>query len=288
MIWAILIHVKQIAAEKIIALAESLIEKANFHLPPRVTQKLQAFAETEKNGAAKSVLSDLVQNTAIATAEKLPLCQDTGTAVFFVELGHEVQLDEPLPILLERAVDSAYKKHFLRASMVDDPLLNRKNTGNNCPPIVHIKHVAGNTLTLRFLPKGGGAENKSVVKMLRPVDGREGVIQTVLDAAQVAGGASCPPWLLGIGIGGSFDSVAEIAKEALLRPLGEPNMNPQYAELEQEIATQIEALDIGALGLGGTKTVLAVHVESRPTHIASLPVAVNFQCHSARVAEGCL
>lgn len=278
---------KHIPAEKIIALAEQLIEEASFVLPEQTTQTLAQFAE-EETGAATTVLNNLVENSQIAKAKRLPLCQDTGTAVFFVEIGHRVTLDEPIGDTLATAVAQAYKRLYLRASIVGDPLFERINTKDNCPPVVHLKQVTGDQLKLWFLPKGGGAENKSIVKMLRPVDGRQGVIDTVLAAARAAGGASCPPWIIGVGIGGSFDSVAEAAKEALFRPLGTPHEKKEYAELESEIATKVEALGIGALGLGGTKTVLAVHIEARPTHIASLPVAVNFQCHSARSARGTL
>ncbi len=280
------VSMKYLSAKKIITLAEQLIKEANFLLPPKTVQKLQEFAVAETDTTAKTVLMDLVKNTQIAQQNKLPLCQDTGTAVFFVEIGHLVTLDEPLMVSLTQAVKNSYKSNYLRASIVGDPLFDRKNTGDNCPPVVHIKQIVGEGFRLRFLPKGGGAENKSIVKMLRPVDGRQGVIKTVIEAAQAAGGASCPPWLVGVGIGGSFDSVAEIAKEALFRPIGERHEQKEYAELETEIAAKIEDLHIGALGLGGNKTVLAVHILARPTHIASLPVAVNFQCHSARMATG--
>jgi len=277
---------RKISQEKIILLAESLIEQASFELPVDVLIALADCDRHEKAGAAKTALKTLLHNASIASKKRLPLCQDTGAAVFYVELGNEVVLDEPISQTLELAVINAYKKYFLRASMVSEPLFERKNTGNNSPPIVHLKQVEGSGLLIRFLPKGGGAENKSVVSMLRPADGKKGVVRTVIDAAKAAGGTSCPPWIIGVGIGGSFDTVAEIAKSALFRPLHEPHPDQRYAALENELKTTVEALGIGTLGFGGNRTVLGVHIETRPTHIASLPVAVNFQCHSARSAVG--
>lgn len=276
---------REISAHEILEAAKGLIQKANFELPSDVLQKIEELRSSETEKAAQSALEVITQNAHIAPKERLPLCQDTGTAVFFVNIGHRVALEEPIAKTLSDATDLAYRENFLRASIVGDPLYNRKNTGNNCPPVVKIEMTAGDCLEILFLPKGGGAENKSTVTMLRPADGEAGVLRTVLESSKNAGGSACPPWIVGVGIGGTFDTVAGLAKKAILRPIGEKNPNPKYAALEERLAEEIEKLHIGTLGFGGKKTLLALHIETAPTHIASLPVAVNFQCHSARSAR---
>ncbi len=279
---------KKISAEKIFETAKNLIVQANFELPKKVQEKIQHLKNTETEKVARSALEIIAQNANIAPRERLPLCQDTGTAVFFVQIGHAVSLEEPIGETLARATESAYQENYLRDSLVGDPLYERKNTGNNCPPTVKIEMTAGENLEIIFLPKGGGAENKSILTMLRPVDGEEGVIKTVVEAARNAGGSACPPWIVGIGIGGTFDTVAGLAKKAILREIGSIHPEPQYATLEKKLASEIEKLGIGTLGFGGKKTLLALHIETAPTHMASLPVAVNFQCHSARSARAVL
>ena len=276
---------RKIAAEKIFSAAKKLIATANFHLPAGVQKGLLRLKSAETTPAAAAALDAISRNFKLSEKTKIPLCQDTGTAIFLVKIGHRVALEEPIFETLFRATASAYRENFLRASIVGDPLFDRKNTKNNCPPIVKIKMVAGENLEIIFLPKGGGAENKSVLKMLRPADGVDGVARAVVDAAKNAGGAACPPWIVGVGVGGTFDTVADLAKTAILRDIDTKNENPKYAALETKIAAEIEKLKIGALGFGGKKTVLAVHIVAAPTHIASLPVAVNFQCHSARSAK---
>lgn len=275
---------KKILANDILQAAKECIYEASFHLPTAVQKKIKDAEKNETSETAKKTLQTISENADIAPRKKLPLCQDTGTAVFIVEMGHRVVLEEPIEETLNKAVEEGYEEFFLRKSIVNDPLFQRKNTGNNCPAIVHIHQTEGEELKISFLPKGGGAENKSVVKMLRPADGVDGVIETVVDAAKNAGGSSCPPWIVGIGVGSSFDSVGFLAKKAILRPLGEKNKNAEYAALEEDLIKKINKLKIGAMGFGGTETVLTVHIEHAPTHIASLPVAVNFQCHSARSA----
>jgi fumarate hydratase subunit alpha len=211
---------RKILGKDIAQAAEKLIEAANFELPKAVQQKLKKLGECETEEGSKSALEAIEKNALIAPKERLPLCQDTGTAVFFVEIGHQVVLEEPIQKTLEKATRNAYQKYYLRKSIVRDPLFFRENTGDNCPPIIHIEQTEGENLKISFLAKGGGAENKSVIKMLRPADGKQGVINTIIEAAKNAGASSCPPWIVGIGIGGSFDSVASLAKRALLRPLG--------------------------------------------------------------------
>jgi fumarate hydratase subunit alpha len=276
---------RSIRSETVFQTIKQMIFEANIFLPSSVQKRILALEGAETSFRSRFSLSVIQKNAQKASQKKIPLCQDTGTAVFFAEIGHQVSLDEPIFCTIKRAVEEAYVEYSFRASIVKDPLFHRKNTGNNTPPVVHTEQVSGDSLTLFCLPKGGGAENKSIVKMLRPAAGKSGVIETVLDAAEKAGGASCPPWILGIGIGGTFDSVAMLAKKALFRPLGSQNKNEHYSLLEQEITEKIEALGIGTMGFGGEKTILGVHIESAPTHIASLPVAVNFQCHSARSAK---
>lgn len=275
---------KTVGKKKIITAAKECIYEANFYLPEKIQQTLQKISEEETAETAKETLQRIRKNANIAPQKKLPLCQDTGTAVFLVEMGHNVQLEEPIEKTLNHAVAEGYEEYFLRKSIITDPLFERKNTGNNCPAIVHIHQTTGDKLRISFLPKGGGAENKSIVQMLRPADGKQGVVQTVLNAAKNAGGSSCPPWIVGVGIGGNFDSVGLLAKKAIVREVGTKNLHPKYENLEKELTKKINKLHIGAMGFGGEKTVLAVHIEYAPTHIASLPVAVNFQCHSARSA----
>lgn len=275
---------KKIFANEILKMAIECIEEASFLLPQNIKTRIHSLKKNETEETAKKTLERIAKNADIAERERLPLCQDTGTAVFFVEMGHEVKLEEPLEHTLNRAVEEGYRKFYLRTSIVAEPLFERKNTGNNCPAIVHIHQTKGDEMKITFLPKGGGAENKSILKMLRPADGVEGVKKTVLEAAQNAGGSSCPPWIVGIGIGSSFDSVASLAKQAIIRTLGSSNIDERYAKLEKELAQEINNLKIGTMGFGGSETVLAVHIEHAPTHIASLPIAVNFQCHSARNA----
>lgn len=269
----------------ILKAAETLIQSANLILPKNVQESLSHAEKQEEKISAKSALQSILKNAKMAPEKHLPLCQDTGTAVFFVEIGVEVSLEEPLSHTLSEAVAQTYEACRFRASMVNDPLFERKNTKNNTPPIVHLEQVPGDKIRMVFLPKGGGAENKSTLTMLRPADGEEGVVATVLETAKKAGGTSCPPWILGIGIGGSFDSVASLAKKALFRSLHYTHKNTHYTALEEKITKGVNALHIGTMGFGGVTTVLSTRIEYAPTHMASLPVAVNIQCHSARSAE---
>lgn len=275
---------RKIEPQIIETLVKKLIFEANFILPKKVRQKLTALKKAETTPLAKNALEQINENYLIAEKEQIPLCQDTGAAIFFVEIGHEIILSEPLTATIDRATKAAYEEFYLRKSIVKNPLFDRQNTKTNLPPFVHLEQIKGNKLKITFLPKGGGAENKSALKMLSPAAGEEGVIDFVRDTVQKAGGSACPPFLLGVGIGGTFDTVAILAKKALLRPLGSRNANLQYRALEEKIAQEIEKLQIGTMGLGGKKTLLGVHIEHAPCHIASLPVAVNIQCHSARSA----
>ncbi len=259
--------------------------KAAYDLPETVLAKIKECLEHETTERGKEFLRQYLDNAAIAAAEKMPLCQDTGFAVYFVEMGEMVRIDGG-SIYEALAVGTAkgYKEGFLRKSIVADPIFKRANTGDNTPPIIHLKLVPGTELTVILAPKGGGSENMSRLKMLKPSDGRKGVVDFVVDTVVAAGGNPCPPTIVGIGIGGTFEKAAFLAKKALLRDVGGANPEPEYAELEQDILTTVNASGVGPQGLGGNTTALAVHIEHFPCHIASLPVAVNLNCHAARHA----
>ena len=277
---------RKINSKKIEALVEKLIYEANFVLPKKVRTKINQLANKETNKLSKTALNQAQKNWKIAEKEELPLCQDTGLAIFFIEIGNEILLSEPIEKIINRATKKAYKKIYLRKSTVVDPLFERKNKGDNLPAFIHLEQIKGDKIKIKFLPKGGGAENKSRLKMLVPADGEQGIIDFVADTAKKAGGSACPPFVLGIGIGGSFDSVGTLAKKAISRDLGTKNKNKKYAQLEKKILKEVNKLKIGAMGYGGKESVLGVHIKQAPCHIASMPVAVNIQCHSARSAKG--
>ena len=255
-------------------------------LPPDVLKALQDGKAAESSALGKEFFEQYLQNASIAASERMPLCQDTGFAVFFVEMGADVKLDRgTVEEALNEAVDAGYRKFYLRKSIVADPLFDRKNTKNNTPVIVHLSQVAGDSLKITLAPKGGGSENMSTLKMLKPSDGRQGVVDFVVNSVISAGGNPCPPTVIGVGIGGTFEKAAFLAKKALLRPIGSVSPDPRYAELEKEILTKVNASGVGPQGLGGSITSIACHIEYFPCHLASLPVAVNLNCHAARHAE---
>ncbi len=236
----------------------------------------------EESPAGREVLAQILRNAEVGRAEMDPTCQDTGVAVVFVELGQEARLvGGALRPAIDAGVRRGYADGYLRKSMVRHPL-DRVNTGDNTPAIVHVDVVEGDSLKITLMAKGGGCENMSRIAMLAPAQGREGVVEFVVNAVSEAGANPCPPLVLGVGLGGAFDKAALLAKHALLRPVGQPAPHPEDAGLEAEILEKANALGIGPQGLGGRTTVLAVHVESHPCHIASLPVAVNFDCHAHR------
>ncbi len=277
---------RRIPAEKIAHAVEELCFTAAYHLPGDVRDSLAAAAERELSPLGSSILSRLLENAEIASKKRLPICQDTGFAVFFVEIGEQVRIaGGDLTGAITEGTRRGYKKGYLRKSIVDDPLFNRVNTGDNTPPIIHLKIQPGDRLTITLAPKGGGSENMSAVRMLTPAEGRQGVIDFVVNTVVGAGGNTCPPTIVGVGIGGTFEKATLLAKEALLRPVSEKNPDKQYAELEEEILKGINASGVGPQGLGGITTALAVHILSHPCHIASLPVAVNLNCHAARHAS---
>jgi fumarate hydratase subunit alpha len=237
--------------------------------------------EAEKSPLAKEIIEELLENARIAQKENIPMCQDTGFAVFFVELGWDVHLGFDLYQAINEGVAQAYKEGFLRASIVKNPI-NRVNTGNSAPAVVHIELVPGDKIKISAMAKGGGSENMSKLYMLNPTDGIEGVKKTVLETVSLAGPNPCPPIIVGVGIGGTFDKACLLAKKSLLRDIGSTNPDPELAKLEDELLEKINKLGIGAGGYGGTVTCLDVFVDTYPCHIASLPLAINIQCNAQR------
>ncbi|MGO0123335.1 fumarate hydratase [Desulfothermobacter acidiphilus] len=272
---------REIEAATITVTVARLFREANIYLPPEVKAALRRARERESFSRARFVLDRLLENAALAESEGLPLCQDTGIAVVFLELGQEVRVKGELEAAVHQGVREGFRQGYLRASVVRHPL-DRVNTGDNTPAVIHTRLVPGDRLRITVMPKGAGSENMGVVKVLRPADGREGVKALVLEAVKQAGPNACPPLVVGVGLGGTVEKAALLAKEAILRPLGSSNPDPGEAELEEELLTALNRLGIGPLGLGGDTTALAVHIASYPCHIASLPVAVNLSCHATR------
>lgn len=258
--------------------------EANLRLPPDVINAIERAEKAEPWDGAKRILSLLGDNVRIASEKTLPVCQDTGMACVFVELGQDVHIEGDFEQAVNNGVRRGYGEGYLRKSVVCDPL-RRVNTGDNTPALVTVKLTRGDKMRITVMPKGFGSENMSALKMLKPADGAEGVKSFVLDTVEKAGANPCPPIIVGVGIGGSFDKAACLAKHALLRPVDEPNPDEYYAALERELLDKINALGIGPQGFGGKTTALAVLIEAMPTHVAGLPVAVNISCHATRRAS---
>lgn len=261
--------------------------EANLRLPPDVINAIERAEKAEPWDGAKRILSLLGDNVRIASEKTLPVCQDTGMACVFVELGQDVHIDGDFEEAVNNGVRRGYGEGYLRKSVVCDPL-RRVNTGDNTPALLTVKLTRGDKMRITVMPKGFGSENMSALKMLKPADGVEGVKNFVLETAEKAGANPCPPIIVGVGIGGSFDKAAYLAKHALLRPVDEPNPDEYYAALESELLDKINALGIGPQGFGGKTTALAVLIEAMPTHVAGLPVAVNISCHATRRASASL
>ncbi|MBR7104816.1 MAG: fumarate hydratase [Lentisphaeria bacterium] len=277
---------RTIKFEQVVEAAASLCGRAACFLPQDVKESLLAAGKKETGELGKDFFRQYEENFKIAEADHLPLCQDTGFAVWFVEYGTDLKLDKgDIYAALNEGTRQGYTAHFLRKSIVTDPLFDRKNTKDNTPCIIHLTLVEGDQLKLTLAPKGGGSENMSALKMLKPSDGRAGVVKFIVDTVVAAGGNPCPPTVVGVGIGGTMEKAALLAKTALLRDIGKPSADPRYAELEKEILEKINASGVGPQGLGGDITSLAVHIEWHPCHLASLPVAVNINCHAARHAQ---
>lgn len=263
------------------AVARLCIE-ANRILPDDIKERVTAAKNNESNALGKAVMCELCRNITVAEKTGLPVCQDTGMVVVFIEIGQDVHLvGGDLENAINRGVAKGYTEGLLRKSVVIDPL-NRINTNDNTPAVIHTKIVAGEKVKVTVAPKGFGSENMSAIKMLNPSDAYEGVVNFVLDTVKKAGGNPCPPIVVGVGIGGNFESSAYLAKKALCRSTDEPNVNEFYANMEKELLKKINELNIGPQGFGGNTTALAVNIEAAPTHIAGLPVAVNIGCHVTR------
>lgn len=277
---------RDILFEDIASAVETLCGKAACDLPADILDALKSGARREKTEFGKDFFRQYLENAEIARNERMPLCQDTGFAVVFAELGEDAHVaGGSLADAVNTGVARGYRKYYLRKSIVSDPLFDRKNTFDNTPCILHLSLVPGDRLHLTLAPKGGGSENMSAVRMLKPADGREGVVDFAVETIRKAGGNPCPPTILGMGIGGTFEKAAYLAKHALLREVGSKNPDPRYAELEAEILEKVNRTGVGPQGLGGEVSCLAVHIEFFPCHLASLPVAINLNCHAARHAE---
>ena len=272
---------RTIKAGAVTEAVKKLCIEANCDLPADVREAIRRCRQEETFPIARSVLEKIEENYLIAAAEGVPICQDTGLACVFLRLGQDVHIEGDLRAAVDEGVREGYREGYLRKSCVADPL-RRVNTGDNTPAVIYYDIVPGDGLEITVVPKGFGSENMSQIKMLRPSDGLEGVRDFVLRVAEEAGPNPCPPIVVGVGLGGTFDKAALLAKQALLRPLDVRNADPYYAELEEELLMKINALGIGPQGFGGRTTALAVNIEVLPTHIAGLPCAVNINCHVTR------
>ena len=275
---------REIPVSRITDAVERLCIEANTHLPDDVKRAIEACRACEDGDIAVGVLNNIMENYQIADRECVPICQDTGMACVFIELGQDAHINGDLTQAVNEGVRRGYENAFLRKSITADPL-QRVNTGDNTPAFLTVHLVPGGGCKITVAPKGAGSENMSRLAMLKPADGVEGVKKFVLDTVEQAGANPCPPIVLGIGIGGSFDHCASLAKKALLRPLDEPNADPYYAALEKELLDAINATGFGPQGFGGATTCLGVAIEQKPTHVACLPVAVNISCHVTRRAS---
>ena len=272
---------RQICGERITEAVAKLCVEANCHLSQDIKSRLCAMYAQETWPQAKEILERIIENYQIADREDVPVCQDTGMACVFLKIGQDVHVDGDITEAVNEGVRRGYCDGYLRKSVVRDPL-DRVNTGDNTPAMLYVEFVPGDQIEITVAPKGFGSENMSQIKMLRPSDGVQGVKDFVLKVVEDAGPNPCPPIVVGVGIGGTFDKAAYMAKKALLRNVDEPNEKPFYAQLEQELLESINALGIGPQGFGGKTTALAVNIETCPTHIAGLPVAVNINCHVTR------
>jgi fumarate hydratase subunit alpha len=280
---------RDIDSKKVSETVSNLFQDACLYLPKDVLAALKEAREKEESPVARDVLAQIIENTEIAGKEKIPICQDTGAAVVFLELGQDVHVTGgDLYAAVNEGVRQGYEKGYLRKSMVSQPFSARVNTRDNTPAIIHTDIVPGDRLKISVMPKGGGSESCSRLTVMPPAMGRQGIIDFVVNLVDECGSNPCPPVIIGLGIGGTADKAMVLAKKALFRRVGEPNPDPEVAELEKEILRLVNNLGIGPMGYGGRTTALAVQAETFPAHIASLPVAVNMQCWCARHSEATL
>lgn len=278
-------EIRTIKAETITDTVERLFKDLNYNIGNDISEALCNAQKNEESPVGKAVIAQLLENNKIAAEEKIPICQDTGMAVLFVEYGERVVIDGNFKEAVEEGVRRAYIGGYLRKSIVTDPVFDRVNTKDNTPAIIYTDIVEGDKIKILAGCKGFGSENMSQIKMLTPSAGIEGVKQFILDAVKYAGPNPCPPIVVGIGIGGTFEKAAQLAKKATLRPINTKNEDPRYAKLEDELIEEINKMGFGPAGLGGNTTAIGVNVETYPTHIAGMPVAVNICCHAARHKE---
>ncbi len=272
-----------INAQELTQTVRQLFMDCNFFIGEDITDALQDVLQKEQSAVGRQVLSQLLENNEIARTEQLPLCQDTGMAVLFVEYGDKVVIDGGnFKEAVEEGVRQAYREGYLRKSVVSDPVFDRINTKDNTPAVIHTEIVSGDTITITAGGKGFGSENMSAIRMLTPSYGEQGVIDFILETVEKAGPNPCPPMVVGVGIGGTFEQCALLAKKATFRSINTENADPRYAQMERHLLQQINKMGFGPAGLGGNTTALGVNIETYPTHIAGMPVAVNICCHCAR------
>nr|WP_207743638.1 fumarate hydratase [Romboutsia sp. D33t1_170424_H2] len=275
------VRVREIKSHKITEAVKKMCIDANINLGEDVVCAIHKNLEKEESELGKNILHVLLENTKVANEKNIPICQDTGMAVFFVKVGQEVLVSgSTIEVAINEGVRQGYEEGYLRKSVVDP--INRINTKDNTPAIIHYEMVKGNKIEIEFAPKGFGSENMSKMKMLKPSDGVKGIKEFIINTVSEAGPNPCPPIVVGVGVGGTIDKCAQISKKALLRKIGEYNKDKFIAELERELLTEINKLGIGPQGLGGNTTALSVNIETFPTHIAGLPVVVNINCHASR------
>lgn len=274
---------KEIDSSKIISAVRDLCIDANYNIGEDVIKRINECKAKEESPVGREILDQILENDRLAVEKQMPMCQDTGIAVLFLEIGQDVHITGGYLIdAVNEGVRQGYKDGYLRKSMVTDPIIDRKNTKDNTPAIIYTEIVPGDSLKITIAPKGAGSENMSEIRMMTPSDGLEGVKNFVIDKVRRASGNPCPPVVVGVGLGGNFEQSALLSKKALLRPLGVRSTDPRWAALEEELLHKINNLGIGPMGMGGRTTALDVHIESFPCHIASMPVAINIQCHAAR------
>ena len=274
---------RQVNVSEITDIVQQLCIENNIYLDEEIINKIEEFSKKEDSQIGKQILEQILINAKLATDENRPMCQDTGIAVIFVELGQDVHISNgKFYDAINDGVKLGYTKGYLRKSVVEDPVFDRKNTKDNTPAIIHTEIVPGDKIKITVASKGAGSENMSEIKMLKPADGIVGVKDFVIDRIKRSGGMPCPPIIVGVGVGGNFEQCAYLSKKALLRPLNTGNPDPKWNAVEKELLTKINRLGIGPMGLGGRTTALAVQILTMPCHIASLPVAVNLQCHAHR------
>lgn len=279
-------NIRQIKAETVTQTVKQLFLDCNYFIGKDITTALEKARENEKSEVGKSVLTQIIENDKLAAKEEVPLCQDTGMAILFVEYGDKVVIEDgSFEDAVNEGVRQAYKDGYLRKSVVNDPVFDRLNTKDNTPAIIHTRIVKGDKIKITAGGKGFGSENMSAIKMLTPSYGIEGVKKFILDTVRTAGPNPCPPIVVGVGIGGTFERCAQLAKKATFRAIDTHNADERYAKLEDELLESINKMGFGPAGLGGTTTAIGVNIETSPTHIAGMPVAVNICCHAARHAS---